>query len=151
MRNSYSILRLKRMLQHPCHHPRCLTQGNHPLLVAIIRQDSGKEPRVPSLQLSEAPTARRRLQTSLRRSGQGVHLIRWVSHTATTATVTRDPNKAIWTLTLTPWLPLGSISEPVNTATVLVIISLLHTLVRVRILPVVLKSSTMIDSGSLFQ
>ena len=149
MRNSCLLIKADIMLQFHCPRLKCLMQSNLLLQVDQIQQDF-EVLRVQSLLLCGALIARRRLPTSLRRSGQVVHLIRWVFHRAITVAATHDPNKASWTHTLTRWLPPVSISERVNTVTVLASTSTLHTLVQVRTHPVVLKLSIMTDTVDLF-
>ena len=150
MRNSCLLIRADRMLQFQCLHLKCLTRGNLRLQVDQIQQASEVVWRVQSPLPSGALIAQRRLLTSLRRSGQVVHLIRWVFHRAIIVAATHDPNKASWTHILTRWLPLASISEPVNTVTVLDSTSTLRRQVQVRTHPVVLKLSIMTDTVDLF-
>ena len=150
MRNSCLLIKADRMLQFQCPRLKCLTQGNLLLQVDQIQRVFEVVWRVQSPLQSGALTAQRRLLTSLKRSGQVVHLIRWVFHRAITVAATHDPNKASWTHTLTRWLPLASISEPVNTVTALDSTSTLRTLVQVRTHPVVLKLSIMTDTVDLF-
>ena len=149
MRNSCSLIKADRMLQFQCPRLKCLTQGNLLLQVDQIQQAFVVR-RVQSPLQSGALTAQRRLLTSLKRSGQVVHLIRWVFHRAIIVAATHDPNKASWTHILTRWLPLASISERVNTVTVLDSTSTLHTQVLVRTHQVVLKLSIMTDTVDLF-
>ena len=150
MRNSCLLIKADRMLQFQCPLLKCLTQGNLLLQVDQIQRVFEVVWRVQSLLQSGALTAQRRPLTSLKRSGQVVHLIRWVFHRAITVAATHDPNKASWTHTLTRWLPLASISEPVNTVTALDSTSTLRNLVQVRTHPVVLKLSIMTDTVDLF-
>ena len=150
MRNSCLLIKVDRMLQFLWHLPKCLTQGNLLLQVDQIQQAFEVVWRVQSPLLSGALIAQRRLLTSLKRSGQVVHLIRWVFHRAIKAAATHDPNKASWTHTPTRWLPLASISERVNIVTVLDSINTLRTLVQVRTHPVVLRLSIMTDTVDLF-